>query len=62
MSLIRANLLSASIPWGNSNDAFLVADRQKSSSSCLEQFAGPDNLMEVPLFASTMEKRRQTGI
>ena len=35
LSLIRANLLHASIPWGNRNDAFLVADIQKSSSSCL---------------------------
>ena len=34
LSLIRANLLHASIPWGNPNDAFLVADT-KSSSSCL---------------------------
>ena len=42
LALIRANLLHASIPWGNVEDAFLVADTQKSSSSCLPVFDGPD--------------------
>ena len=42
LALIRANLLHASIPWGNAEDAFLVADTQKSSSSCLPLFDGPD--------------------
>ena len=42
LALIRANLLRASIPWGNVEDAFLVADIQKSSSSCLPLFEGPD--------------------
>ena len=42
LALIRANLLRASIPWGNAEDAFLVADIQKSSSSCLPLFEGPD--------------------
>ena len=42
LALIRANLLRASISWGNAEDAFLVADTQKSSSSCLPLFDGPD--------------------
>ena len=42
LALIRANLLRASIPWGNAEDAFLVADTQKSSSSCLPLFDRPD--------------------
>lgn len=46
LSLIRANLLHASIPWGNRNDAFLVADTQKSSSSCLQLCAAPDSFLE----------------
>ena len=46
LSLIRANLLHASIPWGNRNDAFLVADTRKSSSSCLQLCAAPDSFLE----------------
>ena len=48
LSLIRANLLHASIPWGNANDAFLVADTQKSSSSCLPLCQAPDSFLERP--------------
>ena len=48
LSLIRANLLHASIPWGNRNDAFLVADTQKSSSSCLPLCSAPDSFLERP--------------
>ena len=48
LSLIRANLLHASIPWGNTNDAFLVADTQKSSSSCLPLCQAPDSFLERP--------------
>ena len=44
LALIRAGLLRASIPWDNRNDAFLVADTQKSSSSCLPVFQGPDSI------------------
>lgn len=45
LSLIRANLLHASISWNNANDAFLVADTQQpssSSSSCLPLCDTPD--------------------
>ena len=48
LSLISANLLHASIPWENANDAFLVADTQKSSSSCLPLCGGPDSFLEHP--------------
>ena len=41
--MIWANLLRASTPWENRNNAFLVADTQKSSSSCLAVFQGPDS-------------------
>ena len=40
---IRANLLRASIPWENAEDAFLVADTQISYSPCLAVFEGPDS-------------------
>ena len=39
LSLIRANLLHASIPWGNANDTLLVADMQKSPSSSLPLYS-----------------------
>ena len=48
LSLIRANLLHASIPWEKPNDAFLVADTQKSSSSCLELNNAPDSFITGP--------------
>ena len=47
LSLIRANLLHASIPWANANDAFLVADTQKSSSSCLPLSQARDSFMDT---------------
>ena len=48
LALIRANLLHASIPWGNANNAFLVADTQKSSSSCLPLSGAPDSFQQRP--------------
>ena len=42
LTLIRSNLLTGSIPWGHS-DAFLVADTQESSLSCLQLFSWPDS-------------------
>ena len=48
LSLIRANLLHASTPWGNANDTFLMADTQKSSSSCLPLCQAPDSFLERP--------------
>ena len=48
LSLIRANLLHASIPWNNANDAFLVADNRQSSSSCLPLSEAPDSFVERP--------------
>ena len=35
MSATRADLLHASLPWGNAEDAFTVASIQKSDKSCL---------------------------
>ena len=43
---IRANLLKASIPWENAEDAFVVADTQKSNRSCLPLNAQPDSFVE----------------
>ena len=54
LALIRANLLRASIPWGNAEDAFLVADTQKSSSSCLPIFDAPDCLEQWEDGSSTI--------
>lgn len=48
LSLIRTNLLHASIPWGNPNDASLVADTQKSSSFCLPLCLAQDSFLERP--------------
>ena len=48
LSLIRANLLHASIPWSNANDAFLVADTQQSSSSCLPLCDTQDSFVQRP--------------
>ena len=36
-----------SIPWANTNDAFLVADTQKSSSSCLPLSKAPDSFVDT---------------
>lgn len=49
LSLIRANLLHASISWNNANDAFLVADTQQpssSSSSCLPLCNTPNSFIQ----------------
>ena len=35
ISASRADLLHASVPWGNAQDAFTVASNQKSDKSCL---------------------------
>ena len=40
--------MHASIPWNNANDAFLVADTQQSSSSCLPLSEVPDSFVEHP--------------
>ena len=42
MAVIRADLLKASIHWQNPDDAFLVADLQKSHQSCLPLQLGED--------------------
>ena len=36
ITITRADLLHTSVPWHNANDAFMVADIQKSDKSCLE--------------------------
>ena len=48
LPVIRANLLHAFIPWGNANDTFLVADTQKSSTSCLAVSNAPDSFVQHP--------------
>ena len=53
LALIWANLLGPSIPWGNAEDAFLVADTRKSSS-CLPLFEGPDSIEECKDGSSTL--------
>lgn len=53
LALIWANLLHASIPWGNTNDPFLEADTQESSS-CLPVFQGPGSFEERPNGSSNL--------
>ena len=55
ISLIRANLLHAFIPWDNAEDAFLVADTQKSDRSCLPLRNSPDSFMQTPYRAQQLE-------
>ena len=43
-----ANLFRISIPRGNANDTLLVADTQKSSSSCLTLSNAPDSFIVRP--------------
>ena len=43
VSVVRADLLQASIPWQNQSDAFLVADVQKSDRSSLAVNESPCN-------------------
>ena len=45
LSLIRTNLLHASIPWENPEDAFLVADTQKSGCRVLSINHHPDSIV-----------------
>ena len=42
ISANRADLLYASVPWGNAQDAFTVASIQKSDKSCLTAGEYPD--------------------
>ena len=46
VSVIRANLLKASIPWENAEDAFVVADTQKSDRSSLPLNLQPNSFVE----------------
>lgn len=48
MAVIRVDLLKASIPWQNPDDAFLVADIQKSDQSCLPVHLGENAFVQSP--------------
>ena len=45
ISATRADLLYASVPWGNARDAFTVASIQKSDKSCLPVCQYPDSFI-----------------
>ena len=45
ISATRADLLHASLPWGNAEDAFTVASIQKSDKSCLPVRDYPDSFI-----------------
>lgn len=48
ITVIRANLLHASIPCDNAEDAFLVADTQKSDRTCLPIRSHQDSFVQGP--------------
>ncbi|KAL9977166.1 hypothetical protein ACROYT_G014544 [Oculina patagonica] len=48
LTKIRANLLHASILWENADDAFVVADTQKSARSCLPLQPNADSFVQQP--------------
>ena len=49
ITVIWANLLHASIPWYNAEDAFLVADTQKSNDrTCLPRCSHQDSFVQGP--------------
>ena len=55
MAVIRADLLKASIPWQNPDDAFLVADLQKSHQSCLPLHLGEDAFVQSPEVVTSLQ-------
>ena len=55
MAVIRADLLKASIPWQNQDDAFLVADVQRSDQSCLPIQVGEDAFVQNPDGATSLQ-------
>lgn len=55
VTLIRANLLHASIPWDNAEDAFVVADTQKSDRSCLPLRSHEDSFVQRPDGTESLE-------
>ena len=58
VSAIRAGLLQASIPWQNQNDAFLVADVQKSDRSSISiNQSSSNSFMQKPDGTTQLEFR-----
>lgn len=55
ITVIRADLLKASIPWTNADDAFLVADTQKSDKSCLAVHMGEDAFIQSANGANSLQ-------
>ena len=55
ISATRADLLHASVPWDNAEDAFVVASTQKSDRSCLPVNHHPDSFTTDPLGNTTLQ-------
>lgn len=50
-----ADLLNATVPWDNAEDAFVVADTQKSDKSCLKIHTHPTSLITLASGKNTIE-------
>ena len=55
ISATRTDLLHASVPWDNADDAFLVASTQKSDKSCLPVNHHPDSYITDILENTTIQ-------
>ena len=55
ITVTRADLLHASVPWDNAQDAFMVADTQKSDKSCLPVNHHPESFTTDSLGNSTLQ-------
>ena len=55
IAVTRADLLNATIPWDNVEDAFVVADTQKSDKSCLKIHTHPTSFITLPSGKNTIE-------
>lgn len=51
----RPDLLNATVPWENAEDAFVVADTQKSDKSCLKVHTHPTSFITLPSWKNTIE-------
>ena len=55
IAVTRADLLNATVPWANADDAFVVADTQKSDKSCLKIHTHPTSFITLPSGKNTIE-------
>ena len=55
ITVTRADLLHVTVPWQNAEDAFMVADIQKSDKSCLSVNNHPDSFIIDPLGNTTLQ-------